>query len=38
MCKACGCGITDKKDPGYGKGPKNGKKKAETKKAPAKKK
>lgn len=23
MCKECGCGLTDKKDPGYGKGPKN---------------
>lgn len=31
MCKACGCGLTDKKDPGFGKGPKKGKK------APAKK-
>jgi hypothetical protein len=20
MCKACGCGISDKKDPRYGKG------------------
>lgn len=32
MCKACGCGLSDKKDPRYGKGaPKD-------KKAPAKKK
>lgn len=31
MCKACGCGITDKKDPRYGKGaPKS--KKTSTKK------
>ena len=22
MCKECGCGLTDKKDPGYGKGKK----------------
>lgn len=31
MCKECGCGLTDKKDPGYGKGKKT------SKKAPAKK-
>jgi hypothetical protein len=31
MCKECGCGLSDKKDPNYGKGPKKGKK------APAKK-
>jgi hypothetical protein len=37
MCKECGCGLTNPKAPGYGKGPKGGKKKA-TKKAPAKKK
>lgn len=37
MCASCGCGLKDKKDPGYGKGPKNGKK-ASDKKAPAKKK
>jgi len=29
MCTACGCGLKDKKDPAYGKGP--------AKKAPAKK-
>ena len=33
MCKACGCGLSDKKDPGYGKGPQ----KATKKSAPAKK-
>lgn len=39
MCKACGCGLSDKKDPGYGKGPKKGgAKKAAPKKATAKKK
>lgn len=32
MCKECGCGITDKKNPGYGKGPKKGAKKAAKKK------
>lgn len=31
MCKACGCGLSDKKDPAYGKGPKKSKK-ATTKK------
>jgi len=36
MCKECGCGITDKKDPRYGKGAP--KKKASDKKKPAKKK
>ena len=35
MCKTCGCGMTNPKAPGYGKG-KPGKKDA--KKAPAKKK
>lgn len=25
MCATCGCGMKDKKDPGYGKGPKKGK-------------
>lgn len=38
MCKECGCGLSNKKDPGYGKGPKGGKKKVAEKKAPAKKK
>lgn len=37
MCKECGCGLTDKKDPGFGKGPK-GKKKADKKSAAKKKK
>lgn len=32
MCKACGCGLTDKKDPGFGKGPKKGAKKPAAKK------
>jgi hypothetical protein len=36
MCKACGCGLTDKKDPAFGKGPKKGKK--DVAKKPAKKK
>ena len=36
MCAQCGCNLKDKKDPGYGKGP--AKKKAASKKAPAKKK
>ena len=27
MCKECGCGLTDKKDPGYGKGKKKAAKK-----------
>jgi hypothetical protein len=36
MCKTCGCGMTNPKAPGYGKG-KPGKKGAD-KKAPAKKK
>jgi len=22
MCKKCGCGLSDPKDPGFGKGPK----------------
>lgn len=38
MCATCGCGMTNKKDPGYGKGPKKGGKKAASKKASAKKK
>ena len=38
MCKACGCGLTDKKDPGYGKGPKKGAKAAPKKSAAASKK
>lgn len=39
MCTSCGCGLKDKKDPGYGKGPKGGaKKKAPAKKTAAKKK
>lgn len=37
MCASCGCGLKDKKDPGFGKGPAKGKK-APAKKAPAKKK
>jgi hypothetical protein len=37
MCKECGCGLSNKKDPGYGKGPAKGKK-APAKKTPAKKK
>lgn len=37
MCKACGCGLDNPKAPGFGKGPKGGKK-APAKKAPAKKK
>ena len=32
MCKECGCGITDKKNPSYGKGPKKGVKKTAKKK------
>lgn len=32
MCTGCGCGLKDKKDPAYGKGP------AKKKAAPAKKK
>lgn len=32
MCKACGCGLTDKKDPGFGKGPKKSGKKPAVKK------
>lgn len=35
MCKKCGCGLTDPKDPGFGKGPK---KSAGAKKTAAKKK
>jgi hypothetical protein len=27
MCKSCGCGISDKKDPRYGKGKPTAKKK-----------
>lgn len=38
MCKACGCGLTDKKDPGFGKGPKKGKKAAKSASKSAKKK
>jgi hypothetical protein len=37
MCKECGCGLSNPKAPGFGKGPK-GKKKEAAKKAPAKKK
>lgn len=37
MCKTCGCGMTNPKAPGYGKG-KPGKKGADKKAAPAKKK
>lgn len=32
MCKECGCGLTNPKAPGFGKGAK-GKKAADTKKA-----
>lgn len=32
MCKECGCGLTNKKDPGYGKGAPKDKKKAVAKK------
>lgn len=32
MCKTCGCGLSDKKDPGYGKGPKKAAKKTAKKK------
>lgn len=35
MCKECGCGLTNPKAPGFGKGPKA---KKETSKASAKKK
>lgn len=38
MCKECGCGLNNPKAPGFGKGPKGGKKKEAAKKAPAKKK
>lgn len=41
MCKECGCGIADKKNPLYGKGAKSSKKadkKTPAKKTPAKKK
>lgn len=38
MCKECGCGLSNKKDPGYGKGPKKGATKAAPKKATSKKK
>lgn len=27
MCKTCGCGLSNKKAAGYGKGPKKGSKK-----------
>ena len=36
MCVTCGCGLKDKKDPAFGKGP--AKKKAAAKKAATKKK
>lgn len=36
MCATCGCGLKDKKDPAFGKGP--AKKKAAVKKAAPKKK
>ncbi len=32
MCKECGCGMTDKKNPGYGKGKPKAEKKAAKKK------
>jgi hypothetical protein len=32
MCAECGCGMTDKKAPGYGKGKKKAAKKAAKKK------
>ncbi len=32
MCKACGCGMSDNKDPMFGKGPKKATKKAAKKK------
>jgi len=32
MCKTCGCGMTDKKQAGYGKGPKKAAKKTAKKK------
>jgi hypothetical protein len=38
MCKKCGCNMTNPKDPGFGKGPKNAKASDSKKKAPAKKK
>lgn len=38
MCKECGCGITDKKDPRYGKGAPKGKKSSAKKKPAVKKK
>lgn len=37
MCKECGCGLSNPKAPGFGKGPKGGKKKG-AKKAKSKKK
>jgi hypothetical protein len=37
MCASCGCGLKDKKDPGFGKGPAKGKKAAPKKAAPKKK-
>lgn len=36
MCKKCGCGLTDPKDPSFGKGPQKDKK-STTKKSAAKK-
>jgi hypothetical protein len=38
MCKECGCGLSNPKAPGFGKGAKGKDKKAPAKKAPAKKK
>ena len=38
MCKTCGCGMSNPKEPGYGKGKKAPAKKGADKKAPAKKK
>jgi hypothetical protein len=32
MCKECGCGMSNKKDPGYGMGKKKAAKKAAKKK------
>jgi len=37
MCASCGCGLKDKKDPAFGKGPAKGKKAAPKKVAPKKK-
>jgi hypothetical protein len=36
MCKECGCGISDKKNPLYGKGAPKSKKKSASKKKPKK--